>query len=116
VSVFFLPALAKILLTFAVILVLSRYFPLWACLISGAAIVGLWMGLDPFQVIDHVWTYSFSAQSLWLILILGLILVLSDLPFSAWLSLSLSSPPTVLFSDGTEFGHLTVIRGKGIRR
>jgi integral membrane protein (TIGR00529 family) len=79
VSVFFLPALAKILLTFAVILVLSRYLPLWACLFSGAAIVGLWMGLDPFQVIDHVWTYSFSAQSLWLILILGLILVLSDL-------------------------------------
>ncbi|MGC8906349.1 MAG: DUF401 family protein [Desulfomonilaceae bacterium] len=74
-----IPALIKIFATFGVILFLGKFFPLYIGLIVGGAVIGLWMGMDFWNVWLLMWDFSRSSQSLWLALTLGLILMLSDL-------------------------------------
>uniref|UniRef100_A0A7C4EXQ2 DUF401 family protein n=1 Tax=Desulfomonile tiedjei TaxID=2358 RepID=A0A7C4EXQ2_9BACT len=74
-----IPALIKILATFGVILFLGKFFPLYIGLIVGGAVIGLWMGMDFWNLCSLMWDFSRSSQSLWLALTLALILMLSDL-------------------------------------
>ncbi len=76
---FSVPALLKIILTFALILGLSRFLPLYLCLLAGCLVIGLWMGLGPWDVIVAVCRESTSGQTLWLAAVIILILVLSSL-------------------------------------
>jgi len=76
---FTLPALVKILLTFGVILLLSRLVPLFAALFVGSLIIGLWMGMEPLAALLTIGKEILSGPCLWLALVVGLILVLSDL-------------------------------------
>jgi uncharacterized protein len=76
---FALPALIKILLTFVVILLLSRFIPLYAGLFAGGLIIGLWMDMEPLRVLQTILREISSASCLWLALVVSLILVLSEL-------------------------------------
>ena len=73
------PALVKILLTFGLILALSRFVPLYACVFGGSVLIGLWMGGPVASILASVAAESTSSQSLWLALVITLILILSDL-------------------------------------
>ncbi|MDY7033739.1 MAG: DUF401 family protein [Thermodesulfobacteriota bacterium] len=75
-----IPAFIKILVVFSFILALNRYkVPLYVCLLSAAAAVGLWMGHPPKETIHLMLIKSFSEESLWLTLIIVEIIVLSHL-------------------------------------
>ncbi|MBI5568584.1 MAG: DUF401 family protein [Desulfomonile tiedjei] len=76
---FALPALIKILLTFVVILILSRFVPLYAGLFAGSLIVGLWMGMEPLRVLLTILQEVSSGACLWLALVVSLIIALSEL-------------------------------------
>lgn len=73
------PALAKILLTFGLILGFSRFMPLYACVFGGSVLIGLWMGGSIGPILVSVVAESTSSQALWLALVITLILILSDL-------------------------------------
>jgi integral membrane protein (TIGR00529 family) len=74
-----LPALIKILLTFALILLVSRRLPLFVALLVGTLVIGLWMGLSLKGTILATWHEVTSMQTVWLTLVISLILVLSGL-------------------------------------
>ena len=75
-----IPDFVKILMIFSLILVLSKYkVPLYVCLLSAAAAVGLWAGLTPGETTHLILLKSFSKESLWLTLIIVEIIVLSRL-------------------------------------
>lgn len=73
------PALVKILLTFGLILGLSKRVPLAGCLFGGSVLIGSWMGLTPGDILHVLWVEATGSQTLWLALIITLILILSDL-------------------------------------
>ena len=77
---FAVPALVKISVIFALVLVLSRFkAPLYACLFSAAVATGLWTGHGPVEVARLVLVQSLASESLWLTLIIVEIIVLSHL-------------------------------------
>jgi uncharacterized protein len=76
---FAIPAVLKILITFGVILLVSRFVPLYVGLFVGSLTIGLWMGMDAHKVVLAVLHEVSSGPCLWLALMVGLILVLSDL-------------------------------------
>jgi len=77
--IFSLPALVKLVVTFVLMLVLSRFVPLYAGLFAGTFVIGAWMGLSPADILKVVWGAATSSQTLWLTLIIAFILVLSEL-------------------------------------
>ena len=74
-----LPVLAKILLTFGLVLLLSRKLPLYVCLFIGSVVIGLWMGLGVGSIIGDIWNESTAGPTVWLAVVLALILILSGL-------------------------------------
>lgn len=74
-----LPALAKILLTFVLILLLSRVLPLFACLFVGSVAIGLWMGAAPWMILGTIWSNVTDGQTLSLVTVIILIMVFSAL-------------------------------------
>ncbi|MDY6973511.1 MAG: DUF401 family protein [Thermodesulfobacteriota bacterium] len=75
-----IPAFVKILMIFSLILVLNKHkVPLYMCLLSASAAVGLWAGLTPQETIHLMLARSFSKESLWLTLIIVEVIVLSRL-------------------------------------
>ena len=76
---FALPAVVKILVTFVVILLLSRFLPLYVGLFVGSLIIGPWMAMEPIHVLITVLLEASSGPCLWLALVVTLILVLSEL-------------------------------------
>jgi len=79
VLLFSLPALAKILLTFGLVLLLSRKLPLYVCLFVGSVVIGLWMGMGAVPILGGIWSESIAGRTLWLALVIVLILILSGL-------------------------------------
>jgi len=73
------PALVKILATFAVMLFLGRFFPLYVGLLAGSAFIGVWMGIDAWNMPGLIWDAVVSSQARWLALMLALIVMFSDL-------------------------------------
>ena len=78
-SLFALPALLKILLTFVVLLVFNRKLPLYVCLAGTSIMIGLWMQMSPLSIIRVMLRESFSGPVLALSLAIALILMFSDL-------------------------------------
>lgn len=76
---FSLPALVKIFLTFALILVVSRKVPLYVALFFGSLVIGLWMKKDLWFILQSIWKESTAGSSLWLAGVIVLILILSAL-------------------------------------
>lgn len=77
--IFSIPALAKLVLTFVLMLVLSRFVPLYAGLFAGTLVIGTWMGLPPALIVNSILGAASSSHTLWLTLVIALILVLSEL-------------------------------------
>ncbi|AFM23039.1 DUF401 family protein [Desulfomonile tiedjei] len=76
---FSLPALLKILLTFAALLALNRLFPLYVCLPVISIMLGLWTKLSLYAVLSIMAQEILSLPVLILSLAISLIVVFSDL-------------------------------------
>jgi integral membrane protein (TIGR00529 family) len=73
-----IPALLKVLLVFGLVLCLNRFrLQLSLCLLVGALVLGLWMGMGPLRWLRVAFLSMIHLQALSLALIVGLILVLS---------------------------------------
>ena len=73
-------ALIKILVCFTLVLVLSRFrWPLSLALFSGAVLLGFWAGFTPASVAAAIGESAGQWQTLYLILIINLILLISRL-------------------------------------
>jgi integral membrane protein (TIGR00529 family) len=73
-----IPAIFKILIVFGLVLCLNRFrLQLSLSLLVGAVVLGLWMGMDPFQWLLAALRSLTRFQTVSLVLIVGLILVLS---------------------------------------
>lgn len=77
--IFALPALVKLVLTFVLMLVLSRFVPLYVGLFAGTLVIGAWMGLSPVPILKSILGAAGSSHTIWLTLVIALILVLSEL-------------------------------------
>lgn len=96
------PALVKLVLTFVLILVLSRFVPLYAGLFAGTLVIGAWMGLSAALILKSVLGAAGSSHTIWLTVVIALILVLSELlKKSGQLERIVSSFQTI--SPGTRF-------------
>jgi hypothetical protein len=73
------PALVKILSTFALIVILSRRFHMYKCLLAGSVLVGLWMGMGPVDMLKVCIREFTGGATLSLALVIGLIITLSQL-------------------------------------
>ncbi len=76
---FSLPALLKILLTFAALLALNRLLPLYVCLPVISLVLGLWTKLSLYAVLSIMTQEILSLPVLVLSLAIALIVVFSDL-------------------------------------
>lgn len=77
--IFAMPALVKLVATFLLMLVLSRFVPLYVGLFAGTLVIGVWMELSPLDILKDVAAAATSSHTVWLVLIIALILVLSEL-------------------------------------
>ncbi len=73
------PAFSKILLCFLLMLSMSRFLPLYLCILLGSVAVGVMMHLTITALVTCAWQEVTSPQTLYLALVIGLILVLSGL-------------------------------------
>lgn len=78
-SLLALPALLKVTGTFALILVLSRFVPLFVGLFAGSAVIGLWMGADIAAIVSGIWRETVSRDTLSLAAVIVMILILSGM-------------------------------------
>lgn len=75
-----MPAILKIALIFSLILALSRLkIPLFICLFSAAAAMGLWTGHSPVDTVTLILSKTISSDALWLAVIIIAIIILSQL-------------------------------------
>ncbi len=100
-----IPALLKILLVFGLVLGLNRLrLQLSLCLLIGALMLGLWMGMGPLQWFQVALLSMIQLQALSLALIVGLILVLSRIMDSAGQMRRLVESFTLLARDPRTVG------------
>lgn len=75
-----IPVLVKVLAVFLLILGLSRLkLTLSLCLLAGSSILGLWMGMGPWDTLQSAAGSLLRPQTVGLALVVGLILVISRL-------------------------------------
>ncbi len=73
-----IPALAKILVVFGLLLIMNRVrFPLSLALLVGSVVLGIWMGLGPVRWIQTALMSLANLQTISLLLIVWLIMVMS---------------------------------------
>jgi hypothetical protein len=78
--VFTIPAIIKVLFVFGLILVLNRLkVALSIALLCGSLILGLWMKLGPGRLLESTFDSLVDLQTISLILIVGIILLMSQL-------------------------------------
>jgi integral membrane protein (TIGR00529 family) len=100
-----IPALLKILVVFGLVLGLNRLrLQLSLCLLIGALMLGLWMGMGPLQWFQVALLSMIQLQALSLALIVGLILVLSRIMDSAGQMRRLVESFTLLARDPRTVG------------
>lgn len=75
-----IPVLIKIFVIFGIILMLNRFrLNLGLSLLTGAIILGFWMGLGPAGIAESAWETITQFQTISLCLIVGMIMVMSSL-------------------------------------
>jgi uncharacterized protein len=74
-----IPGVVRVLVTFLIVVALSRRLPLWLSLLLGSAVIGTWFGMPPLAQGRAALAAALDPRTLSLVATVGLILVLSRL-------------------------------------